>query len=76
METVTLDSAIDVVVQLPQEQQEMLLGIMQNRHIEMRRKEIAADADASLAAFRAGELTPQSAEDVIAELHDSLTDGA
>jgi hypothetical protein len=37
-----------------------------------RREEIAADARASIAAFRAGELKAYSAEELIAELHQSL----
>lgn len=39
-----------------------------------RREEIAADARASIAAFRAGELKAYSAEELIAELHQSLED--
>lgn len=41
---------------------------------DRRREEIAADARASIAAFQAGELKPYSAEDLIAELHQSLED--
>ena len=37
-----------------------------------RREEIAADARASIVAFRAGELKAYSAEELIAELHQSL----
>jgi hypothetical protein len=36
MRTSTLDEAIETVMQLPQEQQEMLLEIIQRRHIEDR----------------------------------------
>ena len=36
--------------------------------------EIAVDAQQSLADFRAGEFRPQSAQGVIAELHQSLND--
>jgi transcriptional regulator with AAA-type ATPase domain len=37
----TLDQALDPVSQLPYEQQEMLIKILQNRHYESRREEIA-----------------------------------
>lgn len=72
--TVTLDQAIDTALQLPSEQQEMLIDILRNRQIEARRQEIAADARMSIAAFREGKFTIQSAEDAIANLHQSLED--
>ncbi|MFZ0546252.1 MAG: hypothetical protein WAM60_12480 [Candidatus Promineifilaceae bacterium] len=70
----TLNEAIETVLQLPQEQQEMLLEIIQRRHIEERRREIASEAQASLGLFRAGELRPQSAQNVIAELRSSYNE--
>jgi hypothetical protein len=74
LNTVTLDQAIDTALQLPAEQQEMLVDILRSRQIEARRQEIAADALASIAAFRAGKLKAYSAEELIAELHQSLED--
>ncbi|NUQ37769.1 MAG: hypothetical protein HUU23_08225 [Caldilineales bacterium] len=74
LDTVTLDHAIDTALQLPAEQQEMLVDILRSRQIEARRQEIAADARASIAAFRAGKLKAYSAEELIAELHQSLED--
>jgi hypothetical protein len=41
---VTLDEAIDTVLELPPEQQEMLLDIIYRRQVEARRQEIAGDA--------------------------------
>ena len=41
-------------MQLSFEQQEMLLDIIRNRHLESRCHEIARDAPASIAAFYAG----------------------
>lgn len=67
--TVTLDQAIDTALQLPPEQQEMLVEILRNRQIEARRAEIAAEARQSIADFRAGKLKAQSAEEAIADLH-------
>jgi len=74
MNATTLDQALETVMRLPVEQQEMLLEIMHRRHIEARRKEIAQDAQASLAAFRTGDLNVQSAENIIVELHEILDD--
>jgi len=50
----------------------MLIQILQHRHHESRRAEIAMDAQQTLADFRAGKFQCQSAEDVIAALHQSL----
>ena len=71
---ITLDQAIDTVMQLPLEQQKMLLAIIRHRHIESRRREIARDARESIGAFHAGELKPQSVSEIIAELRQTLDD--
>jgi hypothetical protein len=68
----TLDQVLEMALQLPYEQQEMLIKILQNRHIESRRAEMAADAQQSLADFRAGKFRHQSAEDVVIALRQSL----
>jgi hypothetical protein len=60
MESGTLDDVIDAVMRLPQEQQEMLLEIVRRRQIELRREEIAGDAERSRRAFMNGELRPQT----------------
>lgn len=69
---VTLDKALETAMQLPPEQQDMLLDILQRRRIEARRREIAADAEDSLKAFRNGNLAPQSVNSILDELHESL----
>lgn len=61
-------------MQLPLEQQEMLLEIIRKRRIEVDRREMAKDAEASIAAFHAGKLKPQSADEVIAELRQTIED--
>lgn len=61
----TLDQVLETALQLSYEQQEILIKILQNRHYESRRTEIAADAQQTLADFRGGEFRPQSAENVI-----------
>jgi len=72
---ITLEQALDTVSQLPPEQQEMLIDIIQNRLIEARRQEMAQDAQAAIAAFHEGRLKPQSAEHIIAELRETLRNG-
>ena len=70
----TLDRALVTVMQLSLDQQELLIEIVRQRHLEASRDEIARDAQESIAAFRAGKLKPQSAEAVIAELRRSLSE--
>ncbi len=70
----TLDQVLETALQLPYEQQEMLIKILQKRHNESRRAEIAADAQQTLTDFHAGNFRPQSAENVIAALRQSLSD--
>lgn len=74
MTPATLEEALNTVSQLPPEQQAMLVEIIQKRLTEDRRKEIAIDAKASIAAFHQGSYKPQSAESVIAELDSFLED--
>jgi len=68
----SLDQVVETALQLPNEQQELLIKILQNRHHENRRTEIATDAKQTLADYRAGEFQPQSADHVIAALRQSL----
>ncbi len=70
----TLEQAIDTVMQLSPQQQEMLIDIISHRRIEERRKEIAKDARESLAAFRAGKLKSQPMQNIIRQLHESLNE--
>lgn len=68
----TLDQVLETALNLTYEQQEMLIKILQNRHRESRRTEIAADAQQTLNDFRAGKFRHQSADDVVAALRQSL----
>ena len=70
----TLDQVLETALQLPYEQQEALIKILQHRHHQSRRAEISADAQQSLAEFRAGKFQPQSAQSAIAELRQFLDD--
>lgn len=74
MSTITLDQAIDLVMQLPLEQREMLIDIVRHRDIESRRKEIARDARDSIAAFQAGQLKPQPLPEILSSLRQSLNE--
>jgi len=74
MPTVTLDQVIDSAMELSPEQREMLVEILYKRQLEARRHEIAVDAQASRAAFRQGNLKPQSVEEAIRELQQGLED--
>lgn len=72
----TLNQAIDTVTQLPPQQQEMLLYILQHRLNEARRDEIAEAARQAQADFQQGRLKAQPADAVIQNLHQSLEDEA
>ncbi|MDJ0689715.1 MAG: hypothetical protein QNJ41_14525 [Xenococcaceae cyanobacterium MO_188.B32] len=67
-----LDEVLDRAMDLPLEQQEMLIQILQRRMIERRRDEIARDAAFSLAEFREDKLKAQTADEAIAELQEFL----
>jgi len=69
---VTLATAIEIVEQLPFDQQDMLVEIVRKRQIERRRDEIAQNARESIDAYRAGELKAYTAEEAIAELQAML----
>lgn len=68
----SLDQVLETILHLPYEQQELLTKILQNRHHENRRTEIAVDAQQTLADFRTGKFRHQSAKNVIASLRQSL----
>jgi len=70
---VTLDYALDIVMQLLPEQREMLMEMIRKQQIESRRKEIAGDARAAISEFHAGKLKPKTADEIIAELRADLT---
>lgn len=67
-----LDEVLDRAMDLPIEQQEMLIQILQRRIIERRREEIAQDAAFSLTEFREGKLKAQTADETISELREFL----
>lgn len=62
-----LDEVLYRAMDLPIEQQEMLIQILQRWIIERCRDEIAQDATFSLAEFRKGKLKSQTADEAISE---------
>lgn len=68
----SLDKVLEEAMDLPVEQQEMLIQILQRRMVERRRDEIAQDAAFSLAEFRAGKLKAQTSDEAISELREFL----
>jgi len=68
----TFEQVVETIRQFPAEQQEILVDLIRGWRIETRRREIAHDAQESLAAFRNGQLKPQSAQAVITELRQFL----
>lgn len=74
--TITLDQALETVMQLSTDQQDMLVDILHSRRIEQRRREMAVDAQASIAAFHQGKFKPQSVDEIVLELRRALDDDA
>ena len=68
----TLDQILDEVMELPEDQQDMLVDIVRHRRIEAQRKDIAEAANESLALFHSGQLKPQPVEDIIEKLRFDL----
>ena len=69
---INFDKVLDEAMNLPLEQQEMLIQILQCRITERRRDKIAEDAKLSLHEFKEGKYEAQSAAEAIAELRDFL----
>ena len=68
------EQVVETIKQFPAEQQEMLIDLIRSWRTETRRREIAHDAQESLAAYRNGQLETQSAQAVSTELLQSLDD--
>ncbi|MEL6472002.1 MAG: hypothetical protein AAFP20_23305 [Cyanobacteria bacterium J06614_10] len=72
----TLDQVLETALKLPDEQQEMLIKILKKRYEENHRAQIARDAKQSLDDFHAGRFQVQSADEIVAELTQSLDEPA
>ena len=68
----TFEQALDLVNELPLEQQELLIDIVKKRTIEIRRQELAKSSQEALAEFKKGNLKSQTASEAITELRNYL----
>jgi hypothetical protein len=64
----TIDQALNDIMQLDYTSREMLLEILQKRQIEARRDQIAENAEQAIKGFHAGNFIPMSAQDGIEHL--------
>jgi hypothetical protein len=74
MDAMTLNDVIETAMKLPAEQRDMLVEILRSRQIAAHRQEIAVDAAESVAEFRAGRLSSQPLDEILAELHRAIED--
>jgi hypothetical protein len=68
----TFEQILDQVSELPIDQQELLIDIVQRRTKDVRRQELAKTSKEALAEYQTGHLKPQTAEEAIAELRTYL----
>jgi hypothetical protein len=68
---ITIDSALNEIMQLDFQSREMLIEILQKRQIEDRRTKINDSAKQSLKDYQDGKIKPMSAADTLKKL-DSL----
>jgi len=69
----SVNYALEIIEQLPLEEQNYLLDILKKRNIEKKRKEIAKHARQARKMYKSGELKPKKAQQVISELRNSLS---
>lgn len=72
--TMPFEQIVETVKQCSSEQRKILSDLMRRWEIEAVRREIAEEAKKSLELFRQGNFQPQSAQEVIKELWESLSD--
>lgn len=72
MNTVTLDSALDTVMQLPLEERNALLSILRGRQKEALHEEWHREAEEALAQYHRGELKAQTVEEIMADLERDI----
>lgn len=71
---INLDQALDSARQLSLSDKEMLIEILKKQTIEERRKEIATEVRKSRTLYTAGKLAPSDSNQIIDELHSSLSE--
>lgn len=70
---ITTNDILETTEQLSEEQREVVLNLLHRRQVETRREQIAQQAVVARAACRAGQLPTETATDLLARLHASLT---
>jgi len=68
----TTNDILEATEQLAEEQRELLLNLLHRRQVEARREQIAQHAVVARTACRAGQLTTETANDLLERLHTSL----
>ena len=68
----TFEQVLDMIAELPLDQQELLIDIVQRRASDARRQKMARTSQEALAEFRSGKLKAQTANEAIAELRTYL----
>ncbi|ELS00087.1 hypothetical protein [Gloeocapsa sp. PCC 73106] len=68
----TFEELLELVTELPIDQQELLIDIVGRRTTEIRRKELAKSSQSALAEFKTGNLKAQTAIEAIIELRTYL----
>ena len=68
MQAYTFDRVLDLVDALSDDEQQALIRIIQQRQIERRRDEIAANVTQAHAEYQQGEVFRGTADEVMAEL--------
>jgi hypothetical protein len=63
---------IESVEALPIEDREILMEIVNKRIIEQRREELVADMEASLQAYRQGDVRSGTVDDLLKDLEEDL----
>ena len=64
----TFDELLETIDQLPIEQQETLLDLLERRVVELRRQQIAHNAAEARQLYHAGKLPSGSVDDLMADL--------
>jgi hypothetical protein len=70
----TFEEVLDLVNELPLEQQEILIDILRLRTADSKRKQLAKSSQEGLAEFKTGNLKAQTANEAIADLRSYLND--
>jgi hypothetical protein len=67
-QVVTFQQALELVEALPENQQQNLIRVLQQRNVESRREALAASLQEARQEYASGEFTRGSVDDLMAEL--------